>query len=298
MMEAVHRYDGYVAQSTGDGIFALFGAPVAHEDHPQRALHAALAMQQKLRRYAEQAQEPGPAAHRNPNWRQHERSSRAYGSHWRTCGVCARRSYGQSCSADADAWRRSDCIAASETTRRLCEGYFDLHATSDQTSGQGHQRSCSTSTRLLGLGPLRTHFQLSAQRGFTQVRRARARDGEPCSRVFELGGPRSWSSCRDGSGGGHRQVAPGATNSRRRCRAECKVLEAYSVSHGKASAWQPVLELLRKYFNITDHRRRGNAAQEAAGESPRGLSPRSTTRCPIFIRLMGASPRGPRPWPK
>src|SRR6266404_4538926 len=39
MMAAVHRYGGYVAQSTGDGIFALFGAPVAHEDHPQRALH-------------------------------------------------------------------------------------------------------------------------------------------------------------------------------------------------------------------------------------------------------------------
>ena len=45
MMEAVHRYGGYVAQSTGDGIFALFGAPVAHEDHPQRALYAALRMQ-------------------------------------------------------------------------------------------------------------------------------------------------------------------------------------------------------------------------------------------------------------
>src|SRR5216683_4332426 len=52
MMEAVHRYGGYVAQSTGDGIFALFGAPVAHEDHPQRALHAALAMQQEVRRYS------------------------------------------------------------------------------------------------------------------------------------------------------------------------------------------------------------------------------------------------------
>ena len=42
MIEAVRRYDGYVVQSTGDGIFALFGAPVAHEDHPQRALYAAL----------------------------------------------------------------------------------------------------------------------------------------------------------------------------------------------------------------------------------------------------------------
>ncbi len=44
MIDAVHRYDGYVVQSTGDGIFALFGAPAAHEDHPQRALYAALRM--------------------------------------------------------------------------------------------------------------------------------------------------------------------------------------------------------------------------------------------------------------
>src|SRR5262249_40113185 len=50
MMAVVHRYDGYVAQSTGDGIFAMFGAPLAHEDHPQRALHAALAIQDELRR--------------------------------------------------------------------------------------------------------------------------------------------------------------------------------------------------------------------------------------------------------
>src|SRR5262249_25129031 len=44
MMDAVHRYEGYVAQALGDGIFALFGAPIAHEDHPQRALYAALRM--------------------------------------------------------------------------------------------------------------------------------------------------------------------------------------------------------------------------------------------------------------
>src|SRR5712671_1974822 len=52
MIEAVRRYDGYIVQSTGDGIFALFGAPVAHEDHPQRALHAGLRMQDEVRRYA------------------------------------------------------------------------------------------------------------------------------------------------------------------------------------------------------------------------------------------------------
>src|SRR5262249_30852343 len=53
MMDAVHRYEGYVAQSRGDGILALFGAPIAHEDHPQRAIHAALRMQEELQRYSE-----------------------------------------------------------------------------------------------------------------------------------------------------------------------------------------------------------------------------------------------------
>jgi class 3 adenylate cyclase len=53
MMDAVHQYDGYVAQALGDGIFALFGAPLAHEDHPQRALYAALRMQEAMRRYAD-----------------------------------------------------------------------------------------------------------------------------------------------------------------------------------------------------------------------------------------------------
>src|SRR5262249_38174438 len=52
MMDAVHLYDGYVAQALGDGIFALFGAPIAHEDHPQRALFAALRMQEQMRRYS------------------------------------------------------------------------------------------------------------------------------------------------------------------------------------------------------------------------------------------------------
>ena len=54
MMEAVHRYEGTVNQVLGDGIMALFGAPVAHEDHAARACYAALAMQAALQRYAEE----------------------------------------------------------------------------------------------------------------------------------------------------------------------------------------------------------------------------------------------------
>jgi class 3 adenylate cyclase/ABC-type thiamine transport system ATPase subunit len=53
MMDAVHRFEGTVNQVLGDGIMALFGAPIAHEDHGLRACYAALAMQAELRRYAE-----------------------------------------------------------------------------------------------------------------------------------------------------------------------------------------------------------------------------------------------------
>jgi class 3 adenylate cyclase len=54
MMAAVHRYEGTVNQVMGDGIMALFGAPIAHEDHAIRACYAALAMQEAIRRYSEE----------------------------------------------------------------------------------------------------------------------------------------------------------------------------------------------------------------------------------------------------
>jgi len=53
MMEAVHRYEGTVNQVMGDGIMALFGAPLAHGDHAVRACYAALRMQWSVQRYAE-----------------------------------------------------------------------------------------------------------------------------------------------------------------------------------------------------------------------------------------------------
>src|SRR4029450_11329519 len=54
MMAAVHRYEGAVNQVMGDGIMALFGAPLAHEDHAARACYAALAMQTAMQRYAQE----------------------------------------------------------------------------------------------------------------------------------------------------------------------------------------------------------------------------------------------------
>ena len=59
MIDAVHRYGGYIVQSTGDGIFAQFGATVAHEDRPQRALYAALRMQEEVRLYGDRMRSQG-----------------------------------------------------------------------------------------------------------------------------------------------------------------------------------------------------------------------------------------------
>jgi class 3 adenylate cyclase len=55
----VQRYGGYVAQSTGDGVFALFGAPVAYEDHRHRTLYAALRLQEELKRYSDRMRNEG-----------------------------------------------------------------------------------------------------------------------------------------------------------------------------------------------------------------------------------------------
>ena len=59
MMEAVHRYEGTVNQVMGDGIMALFGAPLAHEDHAVRACYAALRMQRRVAVYADELQRAG-----------------------------------------------------------------------------------------------------------------------------------------------------------------------------------------------------------------------------------------------
>ncbi len=84
MMEAVHRYEGTVNQVMGDGIMALFGAPLAHEDHAVRACYAALRMQESLKRYAER---DAPLARA---WRSRSASAstRARSSSARSAAIC------------------------------------------------------------------------------------------------------------------------------------------------------------------------------------------------------------------
>src|SRR5215467_10176248 len=124
MMEAVQRYGGYVAQSTGDGIFALFGAPIAYEDHPQRTLLTRPRLQEELKRYSDRIRAEGRApiqARVGVNTGEvvvrsiptgEGRTEYAPVGH--STGIAARM----------QALAPVGSIAATEQVRKLCEGYF------------------------------------------------------------------------------------------------------------------------------------------------------------------------------
>jgi class 3 adenylate cyclase len=165
MMAAVHRYEGYVAQSTGDGIFALFGAPVAHEDHPQRALHAALAMQEELRRYGDRLRAAGKIpveARVGVNTGEVVVRTIETGGHTEYTPV----GHVTNLAARMQTAAPAGSIAASEATQRLCEGYFEFRGLG-LTAIKGLNAPIEV-YELVRAGPLRSHFDLAARRGRTR----------------------------------------------------------------------------------------------------------------------------------
>src|SRR5215472_4455952 len=166
MMEAVQRYGGYVAQSTGDGIFALFGAPVAHEDHPQRALYAALRMQDELKRYSDRIRAEGRVplqARVGVNTGEVVVRSITTGE-GRTEYVPVGHSTG--IAARMQAMAPVGSIAATEPIRKLCEGYF-VFKSLGPTKVKGVSEPVNV-YEVTGPGPLRTRLQRAATRGYTK----------------------------------------------------------------------------------------------------------------------------------
>jgi class 3 adenylate cyclase len=247
MMDAVHRYGGYVAQSTGDGIFALFGAPVAHEDHPQRALYAALRLQEQLRGYSATLRGQGRLplqARVGLNTGEVVVRSIATGE-----GHAEYTPIGHSTSLAARMQTLAPVgsIATTETTREFGEGYFTFKALGP-TVVKGVTEPVNV-YEVTGFGPLRTRLQRSASRGYTKfVGRQREMEAMKAAAEQALAG--------------HGQIVaavaePGVGKSRlfyefkARSSAGWMVLEAFSVSYGKASAYLPVIDLLHGYFRIT-----------------------------------------------
>jgi class 3 adenylate cyclase/tetratricopeptide (TPR) repeat protein len=288
MIDVVHRYDGYVVQSTGDGIFALFGAPVAHEDHPQRALHAALATRDELRRRGEELRMRGRAGVEvriGINTGEVVMRMVQTGGHteYSPVGHVINLASRMQTAAPAGG------VVVSEATRRLVEGYFELRGLGPtEVRGVGEDIEVY---EVVGVGALHGHFDLAARRGLTLFV-GREAELTQMRQALELA-----------IGGGGQIVAAMAEAGTGKSRlfhefkatipAMCKVLEAYSVSHGKASAWLPVLELLRGYFGVEDGDDAA-ARREKVAAVLRALDPALEDTLPYLFGLLGIV-EGPDP---
>ena len=246
MIDAVHRYEGYVAQSTGDGIFAMFGAPVAHEDHPQRALYAALRMQEEVKRYAEKLRaEKGVNLQVRVGVNTGEvvvRTIKTGEGHTEYTPI----GHSTSLAARLQTLAAPGSTAVSESVRKLVEGYIAL-----KSLGPARIKGVTEPVNVYevtGLGPLRTRLQRAVGRGLTKFV-GRAREMEALKRAQEH------------AKAGHGQIVaamaePGVGKSRLFYEFKAvsqfgyMVLEAFSVLHGKASAYLPVIDLLHGYFGI------------------------------------------------
>jgi class 3 adenylate cyclase/tetratricopeptide (TPR) repeat protein len=246
MIEAVQRYDGYIVQSTGDGIFALFGAPVAHEDHPQRALYAALRMQEELKRYsAKLVADGGMPIEARIGANTGEvvvRSISTGGGHVEYTPI----GHTTNLASRMQAVAPTGSIAISEQTRKFVEGYFQL-----KPMGPTRVKGVSEPVNVYevtGLGPLRTRLQRSAGRGLSKF----------VGRQAEIDAlKRAADQAQAGRGQIVAAMAEAGTGKSRLffefkavAQSGWMVLETFSVSHGKASAYLPVIALLHGYFEI------------------------------------------------
>jgi len=248
MMEAVHRYEGTVNQVMGDGIMALFGAPLAHEDHAVRACYAALRMQESVKQYADEVRRSHAAVVKiRVGLNSGEVVVRAIGSdlHMDYTAV------GQTTHLAARMEQIADpgAIVITPDTLALAEGYFEV-----KSLGPVPVKGLADAVEVYevtGAGPARTRLQASTRRGLTRFV-GRDAELEQLRRAQQL------------AGGGHGQVAAivgeaGVGKSRlvyefthsHRMQGWL-VLESASVSYGKATSYLPVIDLLKGYFKIQD----------------------------------------------
>jgi class 3 adenylate cyclase len=246
MIDAVHRYGGYIVQSTGDGIFALFGAPIAHEDHPQRALFAALRMQEDVKRYAEKLRaEKGVNLQVRVGVNTGEvvvRSIKTDEAHTEYTPI----GHSTSLASRLQALAAPGSIAISETVRKLVEGYFAL-----KPLGPARIKGVSEPVEVYdvtGLGPLRTRLQQAAGRGFSKFvgRQAEMDALKRAAEQAKSGHGQIVAAMAEAGVGKSRLIFEFKATSA----AGWMVLEAFSVSHGKASAFLPVIDLLHGYFDV------------------------------------------------
>ena len=248
MMDAVHRFEGTVNQVLGDGIMALFGAPIAHEDHALRACYAALAMQAAMRPYTEDVR-------------------RARGLELRmrvglNAGEVVVRAIGNDLHMDYSAVGETTHLAArmeqlatpgsirlTAATLRLVEGLVQVSALGP-VPVKGLIEPVEVFD-LVGASSLRRRLQAAAARGLTPfvgrqpelealhqaLARAQAGHGQVVALVGEAGVGKS-------------RLVYECVHSHRT--QGWRVLESASVSYGKATPYFPVTDLLKRYCHVDD----------------------------------------------
>jgi class 3 adenylate cyclase len=248
MMEAVHRYEGTVNQVMGDGIMALFGAPLAHEDHAVRACYAALRMQESVSQYADQLQRSG--------------GSPVYIRVGLNSGEVVVRAIGNDLHMDYTAVGQTTHLAArmeqiakpgsvliTGETLKLAEGFVQV-----KPLGPVPVKGLAEAVEVYevtGAGPARTRLQAAAGRGLTrfvgrdaelgQLRRAQQLAANGHGQIAAVVGE---------AGVGKSRLVYELTHSHRL--QGWLTLESASVSYGKATSYLPVIDLLRGYFKIQD----------------------------------------------
>ena len=246
MMEAVHRYEGTVNQVMGDGIMALFGAPVAHEDHAVRACYAALRMQESVTRYAEDVRRTeGIPIQIRVGLNSGEVVVRSIGSDLRMDYTAI----GQTThlAARMEQMATPGSILIPQETLNLAEGYVVV-----KPLGPMAVKGLETpieAYEVTGASTVRSRLHAAAAKGFTRfvgrdselkqlreaLERARAAHGQVVAVVGEPGVGKSrlyWEFTRS-----HRTQG-------------WLIVESGSVSYAKATAFLPIVDLLRTYFQV------------------------------------------------
>src|SRR5713226_7027786 len=248
MIDAVHRYDGTVNQVMGDGIMALFGAPLAHEDHALRASYAALAMQAAVQRLTDDVRRShGLEVRIRVGLNSGEVVVRAIGSdlHMDYTAV------GQTThlAARMEQVASPGSILLTPATLELVEGYVAV-----KSLGPVPVKGLADAVEVYevtGAGPARTRLQAAARRGLTrfvgrdaeleQLRRAQQLAANGHGQIAAIVGE---------AGVGKSRLVYEFTHSHRL--QDWQVLESASVSYGKATSYLPVIDLLKGYFKIQD----------------------------------------------
>jgi class 3 adenylate cyclase/tetratricopeptide (TPR) repeat protein len=260
MMEAVHRYEGTVNQVMGDGIMGLFGAPLAHEDHAVRACYAAFRIREAIARYGEEIQRQGdPPVQIRVGLNSGEVVVRSIGTDLRMDYTAV----GQTAhlAGRMEQIARPGSILLTRETLRLVEGYVHV-----KSLGSVPVKGLDAPVEiyeLTGVGVAHSRLQAAAARGLTRfvgrhdelrylhraMDQVQARQGQVVAIVGEAGVGKSrlfWEFTRS-----HRTQG-------------WRIIESASISYGKAASYFPIIELLKRYFQIE------------AGDGPRRIRERVT----------------------